>query len=134
MSGQLWTTASLNLHLFSPPPPTSHSPTSLPRVIKNAASMPLIIVFGHWLAVYFMNWCDNYWTDVWSLNYFLFLLFSYSHREIITCLIYLSEETKHLFFCLFSRLMRKQADQSGATREEIKSDRVKENKVCLPVF
>ena len=43
-------------------------------------------------------------------------------------------ETKHLFFCLFSRLMRKQADQSGATREEIRSDRVKENKVCLPVF
>ena len=35
---------------------------------------------------------------------------------------------------LFSRLMRKQADQSGATREEIRSDRVKENKVCLPVF
>ena len=43
-------------------------------------------------------------------------------------------EAKHLFFCLFSRLMRKQAGQSGATREEIKSDRVKENKVCLPVF
>lgn len=43
-------------------------------------------------------------------------------------------EAKHLFFCLFSRLMRKQAGQSGATREEIKSDRVKENKVCLPVL
>ena len=43
-------------------------------------------------------------------------------------------EAKYLFFCLFCRLMRKQADQSGATREEIRSDRVKENKVCLPVF
>lgn len=42
-------------------------------------------------------------------------------------------EAKHLFN-LFSRLIRKQADQSGATREEIKSDRVKENKVCLSVF
>ena len=43
-------------------------------------------------------------------------------------------ETKHLFFCLFSRLMRKQADQSGAAREEIRSDPVKENKVCPFVF
>lgn len=43
-------------------------------------------------------------------------------------------ETNHLFFCLFSRLMRKQANQSSATRKEIRSDQVKENKVCLPVF
>ena len=43
--------------------------------------MPLIIVFGHWLAVYFMDWCDNYWTNVWPLNYFLFLIFSCSLRE-----------------------------------------------------
>lgn len=42
-------------------------------------------------------------------------------------------ETKHLFFCLFSRLIRKKADQSGATKEEIRSDRVKDDKVCLSV-
>lgn len=42
-------------------------------------------------------------------------------------------ETKHLFFCLFSRLIRKKADQSGATKEKIRSDRVKDDKVCLSV-
>ena len=43
-------------------------------------------------------------------------------------------ETKYLLFCPFSRLMRKQADKSGATREEVRSYRVKDDKVCLSVF
>ena len=38
-------------------------------------------------------------------------------------------ETNYLFFCPFSRLMRKQADKSGATREEIRSYQVKDDKV-----